>query len=537
MTILFLNSTHESIEQTSNENEVVINVSNLMSLYQEKYLSIPEYILDANNERLLSYLQLSDRFVDSADLLNQYLTTPEQVQLFHQIIENNHTLDEYFFSQIVPNVKNINTSKFLELQETAGQYKESTMKLVDELKQAATDSNRRSIDKSQDNIFNTIQTLVISIVVSLFVSIVLMVQVTRSIRIRLDQVIVASNAIANGDLSVAELDDRSTNEIGRLSHSVNHMKRSLSEMIDEIAGLSKRVGKEATDLTTNSNQTQEQSEKVAVTIEQMATGSNHLAQEANTIMENLKEFYQKIMEAKSNGDKLVHFSLEVMHVSAEGNSHMQESLGQMNTINENVQQSVLKISELEKKTLVIADFVDVIRSIADQTNLLALNASIEAARAGESGRGFAVVANEVRSLAEQANASSDSIKRTVDEINAEISKLTKELHESFQEVHKGKTQIETTGHYFDNINDKVRTMSNRIEEISTTMTFLEQTSVQINHSVEHIAAISEQSAAGSEEISVAATEQSHAILQVSTGAKELWQLVERMNKLITRFHI
>jgi len=47
---------------------------------------------------------------------------------------------------------------------------------------------------------------------------------------------------------------------------------------------------------------------------------------------------------------------------------------------------------------------DEFASIVRQVIIVALNASIEAARAGEMGKGFAVVANEVRSLANRAEA-------------------------------------------------------------------------------------------------------------------------------------
>lgn len=58
--------------------------------------------------------------------------------------------------------------------------------------------------------------------------------------------------------------------------------------------------------------------------------------------------------------------------------------------------------------------VETIQEITAQINLLALNATIESARAGEAGKGFAVVANEVKSLASQVKAASQSIARDID---------------------------------------------------------------------------------------------------------------------------
>lgn len=101
----------------------------------------------------------------------------------------------------------------------------------------------------------------------------------------------------------------------------------------------------------------------------------------------------------------------------------------------------------------VSDAAGSITKIALQTRLVAFNASVEAKRAGEAGKGFAVVAEAVKALAEQVEASSKEIMRTVVDLDTRIEGLSREIridnrnaeagafHRALAEVQSGVTSV------------------------------------------------------------------------------------------------
>ena len=93
-----------------------------------------------------------------------------------------------------------------------------------------------------------------------------------------------------------------------------------------------------------------------------------------------------------------------------------------------------KIRGLDEQTKSIGTVLDVIRGIAEQTNLLALNAAIEAARAGEQGRGFAVVADEVRTLAQRTQQSTEEIDKMIDSLQVSSHSVVESINSSLSDA-------------------------------------------------------------------------------------------------------
>jgi len=155
----------------------------------------------------------------------------------------------------------------------------------------------------------------------------------------------------------------------------------------------------------------------------------------------------------------------------------------------------------------IGEIIAVISEIADQTNLLALNAAIEAARAGEHGMGFAVVADEVRKLAERAN-----------EAAGEISNL---IAESTHRVEEGSELSNETGRSLREIIDGVNATAAKISDIAKAAVEQANNAKEISLAVGDIADVTEQSAAGSE--------------QMAASSQELGQQAAHLQETVEKF--
>ncbi len=148
-----------------------------------------------------------------------------------------------------------------------------------------------------------------------------------------------------------------------------------------------------------------------------------------------------------------------------------------------------------------------INSISAQTNLLALNASIEAARAGDAGRGFAVVAEEIRELADETKSLTGRMGTFVDSIQSASQKSSisvdttvtelEHINENIQNVWKI-TGTNRVG--MDNITDSVSSLAAVSEEISSSISELDNQMQSVNEECQNLKCNTESLAESSQSI-------------------------------------
>ncbi|MCO4785663.1 methyl-accepting chemotaxis protein [Marinomonas atlantica] len=389
-----------------------------------------------------------------------------------------------------------------------GGLDDASIELSNSLNEVAEDISQRLEAMSQLSIYNidhTEQVALISSLVSAVLTVCALLYLRRKTLPGIKTLEESLRDIAQGarDLTV-RLEEKGNDELADVSKSFNVFIMSLNQLVGA-------VQKQSQELSAVGGQ-------MLVASERTSYGMEELQNETLGIAGAIEEMQGTIRYVAEGADETANAAKESDSFAREVSGIVNGNAASITKLSEGVQEAARALQALESQTADVGSILDVIRDIADQTNLLALNAAIEAARAGEQGRGFAVVADEVRTLAQRTQESTEQIQQM-------ITKLQSGAHDAVVVMDNSKQQAEETVIKSNEASDALVKISNSISNMSAKAT--------------EIAAAMEQQAASAETIdgrirmirdeaattSVNATQTNQASKRVQQQASELSDLV------------
>lgn len=345
-------------------------------------------------------------------------------------------------------------------------------------------------------------------IAGLIVLMAAMYWLARSIARPIEAAAAAMEDVASGEGDLTRrLAVTGKDEVSRLSVAFNTFAEQVRTVIAQLADHSQTLASTSAQLEHTSGSASQGASQQRSEIDQVAAAMDELT----ATVQEVANSAQRASAATQAGRQDVDEGSKVIESVARTIS------GQAGEVEKTAQ----KLAELEGASSEIEEVITTIQAIAEQTNLLALNAAIEAARAGEHGRGFAVVADEVRSLANRTQTSTEEISSTIvrlqtmtaDAVSAMgVSKKLSE--ESVESANEGLAAL---------------------EKIAEQMRQIEDMNLQIASTTEQQSATTEELARNTNRIGELADEATQGANETSEGSQAIEALAKELNNLIGRF--
>jgi len=425
--------------------------------------------------------------------------------------------------------------------------------------------------KSNRSTYSTARTLgIILLLLSIVIGVVVTITVSRSIKVRLDEVLdrirslqdrgvsyvrEGMQAFAAGDLTrryepqTPLIKNPGTDEIGQVAMAVNAIRDQIVETIDDYNKtadtMSETIGHvlltantvraSSQEMAATSEETGKATGEIARAVSDVAGGAERQVKMISQVRRSAEEVASSVAESADQAQRASEVAERARKLAQTGVEAAEQANEAMRSVRDSSDRVTSAITELASKSEQIGAIVQTITGIAAQTNLLALNAAIEAARAGEQGKGFAVVAEEVRKLAEESEHAAQEISGLIVAIQTETGHSVSVVEDGAKRTLEGAEVVEQTRATFEQIDASVADMSERIQQIAATAQELTASALTMQTNMDEVAAVAEQSSASTEQVSASTEQTSASAQEIAASAQQLSATAHELNNLVGQF--
>lgn len=275
-----------------------------------------------------------------------------------------------------------------------------------------------------------------------------------------------------------------------------------------------RFNESAKGLVTNSS-------TASAEVTKALNGMSAQQQESHQVAESMGQMALAVQEVASGVTQTNDATVAALDQVKSGESVIRLASSEINELSSTVETLGNVLANLSGGSKKIASVIEVIRGIADQTNLLALNAAIEAARAGEQGRGFSVVADEVRSLAQRTQESTQDIQQIIEELGEATSQAVSNMDQCKERSERSVGRVDEVFGALSSIAESVTGIERMSQQIAAAAEEQSSVAVEVNTNTQRISQIAQ------------ATESQAS--QAARLSKDMLTMAEAQLQLVERF--